>query len=140
MKRRAAAKGKSMYVIFGLLAILIGSLAYLALQKGNREGLEEKKGKADVMKSMESIMKDMGIDSAEIMKGIEGLKHKEGFEEGAIGRMSPSQRFNAEIQAKKNAYNEERKKEYIAFQEKLKKPATAGSFFSNLKFNKPAKQ
>ena len=79
MKRRAAAKGKSMYVIFGLLAILLGSLAYLALQKGSREGLEEKKGKADVMKSMESIMKDMGIDSAEIMKGIEGLKPKEGM-------------------------------------------------------------
>lgn len=83
MKRRAAAKGKSMYVIFGLLAILLGSLAYLALQKGNREGLkveeEEKKGKADVMKSMESIMKDMGIDSADLMKGMEGLKHKEGM-------------------------------------------------------------
>ena len=39
MKRRAAVKGKSMYVIFGLLSILLGSLAYLALQKGSREGL-----------------------------------------------------------------------------------------------------
>ena len=42
MKRRAAAKGKSMYVIFGLLVILLGSLAYLTLQKGQREGLDNK--------------------------------------------------------------------------------------------------
>ena len=42
MKRRVAAKGKSMYVIFGLLAILLGSLAYLALQKGSREGLDNR--------------------------------------------------------------------------------------------------
>ena len=42
MKRRVAAKGKNMYVIFGLLIILLGSLAYLTLQKGQREGFDNK--------------------------------------------------------------------------------------------------
>ena len=47
MKRRVAAKGKNMYVIFGLLIILLGSLAYLALQKGQREGNTTKNDQKD---------------------------------------------------------------------------------------------
>ena len=40
MKHRVAAKGKNMYVLLGLLALLLGSLAYLGSQRGSREGLE----------------------------------------------------------------------------------------------------
>ena len=48
MKHRVAAKGKNMYVLLGLLALLLGSLAYLGSQRGSREGInvrteEEKK-------------------------------------------------------------------------------------------------
>jgi hypothetical protein len=52
MKKRYSAKGKkNIYVILGLLAVLLGSLAYLAFQKGTREGLEIKKTVSSVKKS-----------------------------------------------------------------------------------------
>jgi hypothetical protein len=52
MKKRYSAKGKkNIYVILGLLAVLLGSLAYLAFQKGTREGLEIKETVSSVKKS-----------------------------------------------------------------------------------------
>jgi len=52
MKKRSSIKGKkNIYVILGLLAVLLGSLAYLAFQKGTREGLEIKETVSSVKKS-----------------------------------------------------------------------------------------
>ena len=50
-KRSVAVKRKNIYVILGLLAVLVGSLAYLALQKKTREGFEVKKTVSSVKKS-----------------------------------------------------------------------------------------
>ncbi len=46
MKHRVVAKKKNMYVLLGLLALLLGSLAYLGSQRGSREGMTVEERKA----------------------------------------------------------------------------------------------
>jgi hypothetical protein len=100
MKHRVSAKGKNMYVILGLVALLLGSLVYLGLQKDTREGMEDEEEMEGMenMEDEEEGMEDMmaGMMNMEGMKGgmdmgkIEGmmkqLEKKEGMakKEGMI--------------------------------------------------------
>lgn len=61
MKHRVVAKKKNMYVLLGLLALLLGSLAYLGSQRGSREGIkvrteEEKKADAAAKNAKKAAM------------------------------------------------------------------------------------
>ena len=99
MKHRVAAKGKNMYVILGLVALLLGSLVYLGMQKDTREGMTDdeeermmKEGMGGMdMESMESMMMKEGntgmggMDMGQIKTMMQELEKKE-KKEGMRGR------------------------------------------------------
>ena len=79
MKHRVAAKGKNMYVILGLVALLLGSLIYLGLQKDTREGMEDMMAG---MMNMEGMKVNGGMDMGKIegmLKQLEKKEKKEGL-------------------------------------------------------------
>ena len=77
MKHRVAAKGKNMYVIVGLLALLLGSLAYLATQSGTREGMEDRGDDEEKEEKEEKKEKKLTIEGMKDMdKKMEGMEHK----------------------------------------------------------------
>ncbi len=68
MKHRVTAKGKNMYVLLGLLALLLGSLAYLGSQRGSREGLEPAaKADAPAKKENKNTADEMMAKAKEMM-------------------------------------------------------------------------
>ena len=99
MKHRVAAKGKNMYIILGLVALLLGSLVYLGMQKDTREGMTDdeeermmKEGMGGMdMESMESMMMKEGntgmggMDMGQIKTMMQELEKKE-KKEGMRGR------------------------------------------------------
>lgn len=99
MKHRVAAKGKNMYIILGLVALLLGSLVYLGMQKDTREGMEDEEeegmeGMDEEEEGMENMMPGMmpgmegmgGMDMGKIEGMMKQLEKKEGMakKEGLI--------------------------------------------------------
>ena len=86
MKHRVAAKGKNMYVILGLVALLLGSLIYLGLQKDTREGMEGGEEEEEGMENMDD--EDEGMqDMTAGMMNMEGMKVNGGMDMGKIEGM-----------------------------------------------------
>ena len=91
MKHRVAAKGKNMYVILGLVALLLGSLIYLGLQKDTREGMEgeedetegfeddEEEGMQDMTAGMMNMEGMESLDMGKIEGMMKQLEKKEGM-------------------------------------------------------------
>ena len=85
MKHRVAAKGKNMYVILGLVALLLGSLIYLGLQKDTREGMEG--GEEEEMEGFEDDEEEGMEDMMAGMMNMEGMKVNGGMDMGKIEGM-----------------------------------------------------
>ena len=86
MKHRVAAKGKNMYVILGLVALLLGSLIYLGLQKDTREGMEGGEEEEEGMENMDDEEEGME-DMMAGMMNMEGMKVNGGMDMGKIEGM-----------------------------------------------------